>query len=190
MTQLILGLILFFGMHSVAIVAPGLRDRLASKSETGWKLFYGLVSLVGIVLMVRGYAEARMMPTVLYVPPVWLRHLSSVLMLPVFVLFFAPYFPGRIKSAAKHPQLVAVKLWALAHLLANGTLADVLLFGTFLVWAVADRISLKKRTARAVPGAPPSKINDWILIVLGLGAYAAMALWLHEKWIGVSPLPL
>ena len=187
MTQLILGLVVFLGMHSVSIVAPGWRDRVAARSALGWKAFYGVVSLVGLLLIARGYADARLTATLLYAPPLWTRHVAALLLLPVFVLFFAPYFPGRIKTAAKHPQLVAVKLWAVAHLLANGTVADVVLFGSFLAWAVLDRISLKRRAARPVPGAPESGLNDLILVVLGLGAYVGFALWLHAKWIGVAP---
>ena len=188
MTQLLLGIVLFFGMHSMSIVALPLRDRLAAKSKIGWQLFFGLVSLAGIVLIVRGYGELRLTPTVLYTSPIWLRHVAVVLLLPTFVLFLAPYFPGRIKTATKHPQLVAAKLWALSHLLVNGTLADVLLFGSFLVWAVADRISLKRRPARPVPGAPQSKAKDAILIVVGLALYAVTVMWLHAKLFGVSPI--
>ncbi|MBW2715744.1 MAG: NnrU family protein, partial [Deltaproteobacteria bacterium] len=141
MAQLILGLVLFFGIHSVSIVALPLRDSFAAKSELGWKAFYAIASLVGIILVVRGYAELRSAPTILYVSPVWLRHVAAVFLLPIFVLFLAPYFPGRITAAVKHPQLVAVKLWSVAHLLVNGTVADVLLFWSFLVWGVADTIS-------------------------------------------------
>jgi uncharacterized membrane protein len=187
MSQLVLGLVLFLGMHSFSIVAPGVRDRIAGKNEIGWKAVYGLVSIAGLVLIVRGYGAARMDPTVLYMTPVWLKHLVALLMLPVFVLFFAPYFPGRIKAATKHPQLVAVKLWAVAHLLVNGTLADVVLFGSFLAWAVADRISLKRRTPREVPGLPASNRNDVIVVVLGLAVYGVFSFWLHAAWIGVSP---
>ncbi len=187
MAVLILGLVLFLGMHSVSIFAEGLRNRFAAKSEIGWKAFYGIVSLVGLWLIVRGYGAARLEPTVLYVPPTWLRHLVALLMLPVFVLFFAPYLPGRIKAATKHPQLVAVKLWAFSHLLANGTVADVVLFGSFLAWAVLDRISLKRRTPRPLPGAPASPMNDVIAVVVGLAAYAGFAFWAHKAWIGVSP---
>ena len=187
MLQFLLGLVLFFGIHSVSIVALPLRDRLAAKSDTAWKLVYSLIALAGFILMVRGYSELRLTPTVLYVAPVWLYHLAAVLMLPTFILFLAPYFPGRIKSATKHPQLIAVKLWAVSHLLVNGMLADVLLFGSFLAWAVADRISMKRRATRAVPGAPASKANDVILIVLGLIVYVAFVLWFHEMLIGVRP---
>jgi len=187
MTLLVLGIVLFLGMHSVSIAALPLRDRLAAKSELGWKAFYSLVSLVGIVLIVTGYGELRQSPTILYESPVWLRHVAALLLLPVFVLFLAPYFPGRIKSALGHPQLVAVKLWAVAHLLVNGILADLLLFGPFLVWAVADRISMKGRPARPLPGAPESKANDAIIVVGGLALYAAFVIWFHEMLIGVSP---
>ena len=187
MLQLILGLVLFLGVHSVSIVALPLRNRLAAKSELGWKVLYGALSLVGIILIARGYAEARMSPTVLYVAPAWLYHVAATLLIPVFVLFFAPYFPGRIKAATKHPQLVAVKLWAVSHLLVNGTLADVLLFGSFLAWAVVDRISMKRRPARPVPGLPESNTNDIIVVVLGLATYVAFVLWLHESLIGIKP---
>ena len=108
-------------------------------------------------MLIVGYGMARREPVVLYTPPAALRHLALLVMLPVFPLFFAAYFPGRIRSATRHPMLLAVKLWATAHLLANGTLADVLLFGAFLAWAVADRISVKRRSveeAHEVPAAP------------------------------------
>lgn len=188
MNQLLLGMVLFFGMHSISIVAPRSRDALAARSEMGWKLAYTLVSLAGLVLIIRGYAQLRLTPVVLYVPPAWLDYLAAVLLLPVFALFLAPYFPGRIKRATKHPQLIAVMLWAAAHLLANGTLGDVLLFGSFLAWAVADRLSMERRAPRPVPGAPPSAANDAIVVVVGLILYVATLLWLHEWLFGVPPL--
>jgi uncharacterized membrane protein len=187
MQQLLSGLVLFFGLHSISIVALPLRDRLAAKSALGWKAFYGVVSLIGIVLIARGYADLRQTPTVLYVSPVWLRHVAALFLLPTFVLFMAPYFPGRITSIIPNPQLEAVKAWALAHLMVNGTLADVLLFGSFLIWAVADGISMKHRVARPLPGAPESRANDIIVIVAGLGLYVATVFWLHESILGVRP---
>jgi uncharacterized membrane protein len=187
MLQLLLGIVLFLGIHSASIVALPLRDTLAAKSENAWKAFYAIVSLIGIVLIVRGYAELRQTPTILYVAPVWLRHVAAVLMLPAFTFFFAPYFPGRIKKTLKHPQLAAVKIWAVAHLLVNGTLADVLLFGSFLLWAVADRISLKNRATRPLAGAPESKLNDVIVIIVGLVLYVVFAIWLHELLFGIRP---
>jgi len=187
MLQLLLGIVLFFGMHSASIVALPLRDRLVARSENSWKAVYAIASLVGIVLIARGYADLRQAPTVLYVTPIWLRHVAALLLLPVFAFFIAPYFPGHIRSALKHPQLVAVKLWAFAHLLVNGTVADVLLFGSFLVWAIADRVSLKSRIPRPLPGAPESKANDFIVIVVGLALYVVFALWLHERLFGMRP---
>ena len=189
MTLLILGLVLFLGVHSVAIVAPGWRDaQVARHGEHAWKGLYAVASLVGFVLLVYGYGLARQSPVVLYTPPAALRHAALLVMLPVFVLLFAAYLPGRIKTAAKHPMLLAVKLWAAAHLLANGNLADVLLFGGFLAWAVADRISLKRRPARAVPGAPAGPMNDVIAVVGGLAVYALFLFWAHAWLIGVRPL--
>ncbi len=189
MTLLIVGLLLFLGIHSVSIVAPAWRDaQVARRGEGPWKGVYSLLSIAGFALLLYGYGVARQSPVVLYTPPRALRHVALVLMLPVFPLLFAAYLPGRIKTAAKHPFLVAVKLWALAHLLANGTLADVLLFGGFLVWAVADRISLKRRPVRPVPGAPPRPFNDVIALIGGLAVYALFVLWAHQRLIGVSPL--
>lgn len=186
---LIAGLLLFFAAHSISIVADPWRQRVAARwGELLWKSVYSLISLAGLVLIIWGYGLARQEPTVLYVPPVWLRHLTLLLMVPVFPLLLAAYLPGRIQATVKHPMLAAVKLWALAHLLANGTLADVLLFGGFLVWAVVDRISMKRRVQRPVPGAPASRANDAIAIVAGLALYAAFFLWLHLWLIGVPPV--
>lgn len=187
MSLLIVGLVLFLGIHSVAIVAPRWRDAMVARiGELPWKAVYGLIAIVGFVLIVKGYAAARMEPTMLYAPAPWLRHVAFAVMLPVFPLLLAAYLPGRIKRAAKHPMLLAVKFWALAHLLANGMLADVVLFGGFLAWAVADRISLKRRAARAAPALPASRANDAIVVVGGLALYAAFAIWLHPILIGVA----
>jgi uncharacterized membrane protein len=190
MTLLIIGLVLFLGIHSVSIVAPAWRDaQVAQRGEGPWKGIYSIVSLLGFVLLIYGYGLARQSPTVLYTPPALLRHVALLLMLPFFPLLFAAYLPGRIKTAAKHPMLLSIKVWAVAHLLANGTLHDVILFGGFLAWAVADRISVKQRAVqRAVPGAPPSAMNDVKAIVAGLAAYAVFLLWGHRWLIGVSPL--
>jgi uncharacterized membrane protein len=189
MTYLLAGLALFFGVHSVAIVAPTWRDGIVAKIGKGaWQGLYSLVAISGFVLMLWGYGITRHDPTVLYTAPLWLRHVNALLMLPVFPLLLAAYLPGRIKTATKHPMLAATKFWALAHLLVNGALGDVLLFGSFLAWAVADRISLKRRPARTIPGAPASKMNDVIAIVAGLILYFAFVKWLHVQWIGVSPM--
>lgn len=188
MTLLILGLLIFLGVHSVSIVAPHWRDAQAARlGENAWKGLYTLLSLAGFALIVIGYGQARQAPVVLYVPPVALRHVAALLMLPVFVLLLAAYLPGRIKSAARHPMLVATKLWALAHLLANGNLADVLLFGGFLAWAVADRVSMKHRVQRPLPGAPAGRFNDTIAVVAGLALYALFVTVGHRWLIGVAP---
>lgn len=186
MSTLIVGLLLFLGMHSIAIVAPAWRDRMAAQLSHAWRGIFAVISLLGLVLIIRGYAAARLTPQVLYVSPSWMRHVTMTLMLPVFPLFFAAHLPGRIKTALKHPMLVATKLWALAHLLSNGMLADVLLFGSFLAWAVADRISFKWRSARAIKTAPATAYNDWIAIVAGLALYALFVAWAHAKLIGVA----
>lgn len=190
MSVLILGLVLFLGVHSVSIAAPAWRDaQLAKRGENVWKGLYSVVSLVGFVVLVYGYGLARQSGPVLYTPPDGLRHLALLLMLPVFPLLLAAYLPGRLRSATRHPMLLAVKLWAVAHLLANGTLADVLLFGSFGVWAVLDRIAVKRRAVpHATPAAPPSRANDLIAIVGGLLVYVVFVLWVHRWLIGVSPL--
>ncbi|MCL7943746.1 NnrU family protein [Marinobacter sp. ATCH36] len=189
MTTLIVGLVLFLGVHSLSIVNEPLRNRLhASLGEAAFKGLYGLASLVGLVLIVWGYGAARMDPTVIYVPPGWLKHLSFLLLVPVFPLLFATYFPGRIKAKVGHPMLVAVKLWALAHLLANGMLHDLLLFGSFLAWAVVDRISMKRRTQRPIPTAPATRANDAIAVIGGLAVYVVMVIWAHQWLFGVAPV--
>jgi uncharacterized membrane protein len=189
MTIFILGLVLFLGVHSVSIVAPAWRDaQLARRGEAAWKGIYSIAASAGLALLIYGYGVARQSPVVLYTPPAALRHVALLLLLPVFPLLLAAYLPGRIKSAAKHPMLLAVKIWALAHLLANGNLADVLLFGGFLAWAVADRISLKRRPARAVPGGSARPANDLIAVVGGLALYAATLAVLHRWLIGVAPI--
>ena len=193
MTVLVFGLIVFLGVHAVSIVAPAWRDQAVARVGEGvWKGGYSLVAGVGLGLVILGYGLARQSPVVLYEPPRSLRHLALLLMVPVFPLLLSTYLPGAVKRAAKHPMLVAVKLWALAHLLANGTLADVLLFGGFVAWAVVDRISVKRRSpaqAHAVPGAPPRAMNDPIAVVGGLVVYALIVLWAHRALFGVSPLP-
>ncbi len=192
MIILLLGLVLFLGVHSVSIAAPGWRAaQIARRGEGAWKGLYSIAAAIGLALLIVGYGLARREPVVLYTPPAGLRHLALLLMLPVFPLLFAAYLPGRLRSLARHPMLLAVKLWATAHLLANGTLADVLLFGGFLAWAVVDRISVKRRPAaqaHAVPGAPPGVMNDLIAVGGGLAVYAIFVFWAHRWLFGVSPL--
>jgi uncharacterized membrane protein len=190
MPLLIAGLVLFLGVHSVAIIAPSFRTRTIQRmGEGAWKGLYALISSAGFVLICYGFGLARQAPVVLYSPPTWLRHLAFLVMLPVFPLLIAAYLPGRIKTAAKHPMLAAVKFWAFAHLLANGSLADLLLFGGFLAWAVVDRISVKRRAMpQVLRTAPPGPWNDAIAVVLGLAVYALLIGWAHVRLFGVSPL--
>ena len=190
MTLFIAGLVIFLGIHSISIVAPEWRDaQIARRGEKAWKGVYSVVSLIGFVLLIYGYGVARQTPTILYTPPTAMRHFALLLMLPVFPLLIAAYRPGRIQRATKHPMLLAVIIWALAHLLANGTLADVLLFGGFLIWAAVDRIAVKRRAVQhEVRTAPASKSNDLIAIVGGLAIYAAVVMGVHRWLIGVSPL--
>ena len=189
MVVLVRGLVVFFAVHSVSIANEAWRDRMVAKhGERVWQGVYAVLAVVGFVLIVWGYGLARQEPLVVYSPPAWLRHVAMLLLVPVFPLLLAAYLPGRIQAATKHPMLAATKLWAFAHLLANGMLADVLLFGAFLAWAVVDRISMKRRVPRAVPGAPPSKANDVIAVVGGLALYVAFVFWLHTWLIGVAPV--
>ncbi len=191
MTLLLVGLVLFFAGHSVSIVNVAWRDAMAARlGEWPWKGLYSLLALVGLGLIIVGYADARFDAAPLYVSPNWLRNLALVLLLPVFPLLVSTYFPGRISRAAKHPTLLATKLWATTHLLVNGTTADLLLFGSFLAWAVADRISMKRRVQRPLPGAPASAWNDPIAVVVGLGVYAALLMGVHSWLFGVSAAPL
>ena len=187
MVFLLLGVVLFIGVHSLATV--GLRDRaVALLGEGPWKGAYALISIVGLVAMVYGYGLARGAPTLLWAPPTWTRHLALLVMLPVFPLLTAAYAPGRIGGWVKHPMLFGTVLWALAHLLANGMLHDLVLFGAFLGWSVLTWVSYSWRERRPIPGAPPSGWNDVIALVVGLGLYALFVFVLHGWLFGVAPL--
>ena len=187
MLFLIVGLVLFFAAHSVSIINEPWRDGVVERiGLVKWKGLYSLVSITGFVLLCWGYSQARQDPIVLYTLPSFMRHAVMLLMLFVFPLALAANLPGRIKSAAQHPLLAATKIWAFAHLLVNGTLADVLLFGSFLAWAVVDRISMKNRTQRPIAAAPPSKLNDAIAVIVGLAIYVLFVVWAHGALFGVD----
>lgn len=188
MTKLIAGLVIFLGVHSIRIFAPAWRDRMVARlGLNGWKLIYSVVSLAGFVLIVIGYGEARLEPVVVWQPPFFLRPVAALLMLLVFPLLLTAHFPGYLKAAVKHPMLVAVKTWAVAHLLVNGMLADVLLFGSFLAWAVIDRIAVGKRGEPA-PVAGPIR-NDVIAVLGGMVLYIVFVAWAHRWLFGVQPMP-
>lgn len=190
MTALILGLLIFLGAHSVRIVAEPWRQRtIARLGDGAWKGVYSLLSALGLALIVWGYAAARQEPVALWTPQVWARHLAGLLTLGAFVLLAAAYVPGNgIKARVHHPMVLGVKVWALAHLLANHTLADLLLFGGFLLWAVLDFRSARQRDAAAgVRYAPGSVARTLVAVVVGVVAWAAFAFWLHGAWLGVRP---
>lgn len=190
MTLLIIGLLLFLGVHSTRVFAEGARQRLIDRSgPLVWKGLYTAVSLVGFVLIVQGYAQARLAPVVLWMPPTGMRHAASLITLLAFVLLAAAYVPrNAIKARVGHPMTLGVKAWALAHLLANGSLADVLLFGGFLAWAVLVFRAARQRDREQPPVAvAPSMAATLASVVIGLAAWAAFAFWAHAAWIGVRP---
>jgi uncharacterized membrane protein len=190
MGVLLLGLVLFLGVHSARIVAEGARTRfIAQRGEGAWKGLYTLASLLGFALVVWGYGQARLSPTVLWASPVWARHLASLLTLVAFVLLAAAYVPGNgIKARLHHPMVLGIKTWALAHLLANNTVADLLLFGSFLVWAVLSFRAARGRDRAAQTVYPAGTVAGTALtVVVGLVAWAAFAFWGHAALIGVKP---
>ena len=190
MTYLLLGLLVFLGTHSVRIFADGWRTaQLARLGEARWKGVYSLVSAVGLGLIIWGYGLARTEPVPIWLPPPWTRHVAALLTLPAFILLVAAYIPGSyIRAKIGHPMVAGVKLWALAHLLANGNLPDLLLFGAFLAWAVADFASARRRDrfAGRIPAAVcwPCEATG---TALGVLAWVAFAFWGHAWLIGIKP---
>jgi uncharacterized membrane protein len=191
MPVLILGLVLFLGMHSLRIFADGWRTRqVARLGLKRWKALYALVAIVGFVLICWGFGLARQHPVLLYVPPLWLRHLNALFTLVAFVLFVAARVPRNVfKARLHHPQVLAVKVWAFGHLLATGMLHDVLLLGAFLLWAVVLYIASRRRDRAAGTVYPAGTLRGNVLTVaIGVAAWAAFALWLHLWLIGVDPM--
>ena len=190
MTALILGLLLFLGVHSVRIFADGWRSRtIARLGEGPWKGLYTLLSLAGLALIVWGFGQARATPIVLWATPVWARHLAALLMLLSLVLLAAAYVPGnQIKARLHHPMVLGVKVWAGAHLLANNTLAELLLFGGFLAWAVLNFRAARQRDratgAVYAAGKPGPTLGA---VAAGLLAWVVLAFWAHGWLIGVQP---
>jgi uncharacterized membrane protein len=188
MLPLTLGLLLFFAVHLVPTSAS-LRQGLVERfGETPYRIVHSVLSLIGFALIVVGYHKLQLMPgknPVLWDPPSWTRHIAFLLMLPAIILLVAAFIPSRIRTAAKHPMLAAIKFWALAHLLVNGDLGALLLFGSFLAYAVYDRISMKRRPSAGPPPAPPGALNDVLVVGLGLALYALILFWGHGALIGV-----
>ena len=190
LTYLIVGLLLFLGVHSTRVFANDWRNQtLARIGEKPFKGIYALLSIVGFVLLVWGYGQARQQGVMLWNPPVATRHLASLLTLIAFMLLAAAYVPGnQIKAKLHHPMVLGTKVWALAHLLANGSLADVVLFGSFLLWSVLLFAASRRRDRRLQTVYAPGNAGATALTVaVGAVAWAVFAFWLHRVLIGVSP---
>lgn len=190
MAYLLAGLVLFLGVHSARILADGWRSQMIERiGPLGWKALYSLLSLAGLALLVWGWGLARQEPVVLWQPPVAMRHIAALLTLLSFFLLAAAYVPGnQLKARFHHPMVLGVKTWALAHLLANGSVADVLLFGAFLVWSVLLFIVSRRRDRRQGTVYPAGRVGPTLLTVgVGAAAWAAFAFWLHGALIGVRP---
>ncbi len=189
MGALALGLILFLGAHSAKIFVPRWRERVIGRiGPVGWRVGHSVVSLAGFLLIVVGFARAGGIAP-LYTPPLGLRHLNALFTLIAFILVAAAYVPGNhLKAAIGHPMLAGVKLWALGHLLANGTPRDLLLFGAFLLWAVVDFAAARRRDRAAAMAYPAGGLaGDVGAAVMGVAAWALFAFYLHQRWIGVAP---
>jgi uncharacterized membrane protein len=191
MAILILGLVLFLGTHSTRIFAEDWRRAtIARIGEKPWKGIFSLVSIATFVVLVWGYALARRQPVVVWMPPRGMAHVAALLTLVAFVLFAAAYVPGnQIKAKLHHPMILGVKTWAFAHLLANGTLADIVLFGAFLAWAIFDFIAARRRDRAAGTVYVAGKGSGTaIAVAVGVVTWAVFAFWLHGPLIGVRPL--
>jgi uncharacterized membrane protein len=184
---LILGLAVFLGVHVLVTCRAQRASVIARMGEGAYKGLFSVASLIGIILIAFGFARYRATGWIdVWNPPTWTRHVTVALVWPAVICLVAAYIPGRIKATLKHPMLVGVKLWAAAHLISNGDLGSIILFGSFLAWAVYDRISLKRRTN---PGGPPIPVggvkNDGIAVVAGTLIYLALGFWFHPYAIGV-----
>lgn len=192
MALLVAGLLIFLGIHTTGILASDWRQGMIAKlGLQKWKLLYTVLAVAGLALIIVGYGAARMDPTWLWMPPVWTRHLAMPLTLIAFILLAATYVPANsIKAKFGHPMLAAVKVWAIAHLLANGSLADLLLFGGFLIWAIVGFAVLRRRDRSNAVVYPKASLKGNITTgVAGVLAWAVFAMVLHTMLIGVSPLP-
>jgi uncharacterized membrane protein len=185
---MIFGLALFFGTHLVTTQRDRRARLIARFGESGYKLGYALISVIGLVLIVWGFAHYRATGWIdVWHPPTWTKHITVALMLPAVILVVASYIRGRIYTTLKHPMLAGVKLWAAAHLLANGDLGSIILFGSFLAWAVFDRISLKHRPDAGSPPIPVGgPLNDLIAVAVGVVVYLALGFAFHPIVIGVA----
>ncbi len=188
MTWLALGLALFLGIHLTHAIAPGWRaSQIARLGDKGWKAFYSVVSLIGFVLILWGFSQARLTPVVLWAPIRGMNHAAAALMLVALVLIAAAYVPrNHFKAKLQHPMTLAVKTWALAHLIANNTLADVMLFGSFLVWAILVFRAARRRPTPVL--AAPTLLGTVATVAVGMALWAGVAFWAHAAWLGIAPL--
>jgi uncharacterized membrane protein len=184
---MILGLAAFIGGHAFATFRPQRAAAVARMGEVPYKGLFALVALAGIVLICIGFAQYREAGLiVLWQPPAWIRHVTVALMWPAVICVVASYSRGDIYRVLKHPMLVGVKLWALAHLIANGDLGGIILFGSILAWAVFDRITLKRRSDPGAPAIPSGgRIYDVVAVVVGTLIYLALGFWFHPSVIGL-----
>lgn len=189
MLPLLLGLLVFLGVHSLQALAPAFREAQVQRwGAGGWKLAYSLVSLAGLVLIVYGYGLARADPVLVWSPPIAMRHVAALLTLPAFILLAAAYVPrNHFKARLGHPMLLAVKLWALAHLLAVGWLHAMVLTGAFLAWAVLAFRQARRRQPAAGAAARPTVVGSSLSVIIGAVAWGAFAMHLHLRVIGVAP---
>jgi uncharacterized membrane protein len=190
MLALVIGLVVLLGVHWTGVLAPGFRERMVTSIGLGpWKLAYSVVSIAGLVLVIWGYGLARTDPTVLWAPPGFGRHATALLTVVAFVLVAAAYVPGtHFKSALGHPMTVGVGVWALGHLLANGTLRALILFGAFLAWSVVTFMVRRGRDRAAGVTYPSGTVTrDVVVLVVGVVAALVFAFWLHAPLIGVRP---
>ena len=190
MTYLVAGLVLFLGIHSVRIFADAWRTECIQKMGAGtWKGLYSVTSIIGFILIVYGYGLSRQAPLDLWIPPLWTRHVTALLTLPIFVMLAAAYVPGsHIKASLKHPMTLSIKLWALAHLLSNGRLVDVLLFGGFALWAaLAFRAARQRDREQSISYQAVAWSRDAVVVAVGMVVWLAFAFYLHGALIGVRP---
>jgi len=187
LSVMILGLVLFLGIHIFITKRDARADLIARVGEGGYKIGFSVVSLAGLALIVWGFAAYRATGWIdVWYPPIAMKHITIALMLPAIILIAASYIRGRIYTTLKHPMLAGIKLWAAAHLLANGDLGSIILFGSFLAWAVFDRISLKRRPVSAASSIPVGGIgNDAIAVAVGVVAYLALGFAFHPVVVGV-----
>lgn len=193
MALLLVGLVLFLGVHSVRAFAPEWRESMIEQlGALNWKLLYSAVAIVGFVTTIMGYGYARYSAELLWIPPLWSRHVAALLILIAFIYLAVAKMPySKMKQMGGHPMLIGVKLWAFAHLISNGTSADVLLFGSFLAWAVADyAISKRRDREQGVTYEAPNAKYDFIAVVVGVIAYGVFGVFLHPLLIGVAPFAM